>query len=149
MVINYLTEGESQLKIRAVISGANKQDTLVNILCMLGDQPGIIFCNFKDTISEVSDFLLNKNIDHGCFFGGMEQKDREKALIKFRNGTHRLLLATDLAARGIDIPEIRFIIHFQLPNKEHEFTHRNGRTARMNRDGTAYLLKVKNEPLPE
>ncbi|NEW85566.1 MAG: ATP-dependent helicase, partial [Mariniphaga sp.] len=86
---------------------------------------------------------------HGCFYGGIEQKDRERALIKFRNGTHQLIVATDLAARGIDIPEIKFIIHYQLPLKAHEFTHRNGRTARMFNDGTAYILKWKNEDLPD
>jgi len=79
--------------------------------------------------------------------GGMEQKDRERALIKFRNGTHQILIATDLAARGIDVPEIKFIIHYELPSRSEEFTHRNGRTARMNSDGTAYILKWKNERL--
>src|SRR5690606_19997702 len=69
--------------------------------------------------------------------------------IKFRNNTHQLLLATDLAARGIDVPEIAFIIHFHLPLKEEEFTHRNGRTARMNKDGTAYVLHWENERLPD
>ena len=63
----------------------------------------------------------------------MEQKDRERTLIKFRNGTHQILIATDLAARGIDIPEIKFIIHYHLPMRKQEFTHRNGRTARMNK----------------
>jgi superfamily II DNA/RNA helicase len=97
----------------------------------------------------VSDFLTDNKISHGCFFGGMEQKDRERVLIKFRNGTHRVIVATDLAARGLDIPEIKFIIHFQLPNRSHEFTHRNGRTARMFNDGTAYVIKEENEDLPD
>lgn len=79
----------------------------------------------------------------------MEQIDRERTLLKFRNGTHQLIVATDLAARGLDIPEIKFIIHYQLPPKEQEFTHRNGRTARMNSEGTAYVLVYKNEKLPE
>jgi superfamily II DNA/RNA helicase len=122
---------------------------LASLLCHLGNQPGIVFCNFKDTIQEVSEFLSENRIEHGCFYGGMEQKDRERALIKFRNGTHRLIVATDLAARGIDIPEIRFIIHFQLPQRAHEFTHRNGRTARMFNDGTAYVIKRPNENLPD
>lgn len=148
LVLNYLAAVESQLKIKA-ISTSNKLETLVAALCHIGDHPGIVFCNFKDTIAEVSEHLSDKNIDHGCFYGGMEQRDREQALIKFRNGTYRLLLATDLAARGIDVPEIRFIIHFQLPNKEHEFVHRNGRTARMKRDGTAYILKEKNNDIPD
>tara|TARA_R110002072_G_scaffold99364_10_gene218587 strand:- start:187 stop:714 length:528 start_codon:yes stop_codon:yes gene_type:complete len=79
----------------------------------------------------------------------MEQKDRERALIKFRNASHQLLLATDLAARGIDIPEIRFIIHYHLPISKAEFTHRNGRTARMKKDGVAYILKWGKEILPD
>jgi len=149
-IIDYLNQGTSQLKVRTILATSpDKLETLVRLLCHLGNQPGIVFCNFKDTIQEVSDFLNDNNIGHGCFYGGMEQKDRERALIKFRNGTHRLIVATDLAARGIDVPEIRFIIHYQLPLKAHEFTHRNGRTARMFSDGTAYVLKGKNENLPD
>jgi superfamily II DNA/RNA helicase len=122
--------------------------TLVKTLNHIGNQPGIIFCNFKETIQEVSDYLISKHIHHGCFFGGMEQIDRERTLIKFRNGTHQLIVATDLAARGLDIPELKFIIHFQLPPRSQEFTHRNGRTARMNSEGTAYVLKWEKEELP-
>ncbi len=148
-IIDYLGEGVPQLKIKTIISPTkDKLETLVNALSHIGNQPGIIFCNFKETIQYVSDFLSKNNIGHGCFFGGMEQKDRERALIKFRNGTHQLLVATDLAARGIDVPEIKFIIHFQLPNRSHEFIHRNGRTARMKNDGTAYILNWEQQNLP-
>jgi len=148
--INYLNIGTSQLKVKTIISPSkDKLKTLFDTLCHVGNQPGIIFCNFKDTIQYVSDFLTENGINHGCFYGGMEQKDRELALIKFRNGTHQLLIATDLAARGIDVPEMKFIIHYQLPQKAHEFMHRNGRTARMNSDGTAYILKWEQENLPE
>jgi superfamily II DNA/RNA helicase len=150
IIIDYLDKGTSQLKIKTILSNSpDKLDTLAELLCHLGNQPGIVFCNFKDTIQEVSDFLNYHNIGHGLFYGGMEQKDRERALIKFRNGTHQLIVATDLAARGLDIPEIRFIIHFQLPLRAHEFTHRNGRTARMFNNGTAYVIKGKNENLPD
>ena len=149
-IIDYLHLGNSQLKIRTVVARSkDKLGTLADLLCHLEDQPGIVFCNFKETIQDVSSFLNENNIDHGLFYGGMEQKDRERALIKFRNGTYRLIVATDLAARGLDIPEIKFIIHFQLPSKEHEFTHRNGRTARMFNDGTAYVLKGQHENLPD
>lgn len=149
-LINYLEEGSSQLQLKTVISpDKDKLQTLVDLLSHIGNQPGIVFCNFKDSIERVSDFLAQHKIAHACFHGGMEQIDRERALIKFRNGTHQLLLATDLAARGIDIPELKFIIHFHLPLKRHEFIHRNGRTARMNSDGTAYILKWRDESLPE
>ncbi|MGB3545650.1 MAG: DbpA RNA binding domain-containing protein, partial [Saprospiraceae bacterium] len=97
----------------------------------------------------VSDYLTEHGIAHGCFYGGLEQQERERALLKFRNGTHRLLLATDLAARGIDVPEIAFIIHYHLPHRAEEFTHRNGRTARMHQDGTAYVLQWSEEHLPD
>lgn len=136
-IIDYLDDGVSNLTIKTVVSPSkNKLDTLVALLHQLGNQPGIIFCNLKDTISEVSHFLDKNNISHGCFYGGMEQKDRERSLIKFRNGTHQIIIATDLAARGIDIPEIKYIVHYQLPLKIEEFTHRNGRTARVNAKGT-------------
>jgi superfamily II DNA/RNA helicase len=79
----------------------------------------------------------------------MEQKDRERALIKFRNGSTSILLATDLAARGIDIPELKYIIHFELPIKLEEFTHRNGRTARVDKSGIAFVLKAKTKALPD
>jgi superfamily II DNA/RNA helicase len=79
----------------------------------------------------------------------MEQIDREKNLIKFRGGAHNVLIATDLAARGLDIPEIRHVVHYQLPPKEDAFTHRNGRTARMHAQGQAYLILADDESLPE
>ncbi len=148
--INYLASGTALLKVKTILSPTrDKLDTLVDLLSHLKNRPGIVFCNFKDSIQEVSDHLLKNKINHGIFHGGMEQKDRERSLIKFRNGTYQLLLATDLAARGIDVPEIEFIIHYQLPHSAPEFTHRNGRTARMNQKGTAYVLQWEKEDLPD
>jgi len=150
ITIDYLDTKISNLVVKKVISpDKNKLQTLVDLLHHIGNKPGIIFCNFKDTIQYVSDFLKSNNIAHGCFFGGMEQIDRERALIKFRNGTHQIIIATDLAARGLDIPELNYIIHYQLPLKAEEFTHRNGRTGRMNAEGTAYVLQWENEYPPE
>jgi superfamily II DNA/RNA helicase len=147
--INYLKEGISQLKIQTILSPSkDKLETLVEALSSFGNHAGIIFCNYKDALQRVSDFLTKNNVNHGCFHGGMEQIDRERALIKFRNGTYQLLVATDLAARGIDIPEIKFIVHYHLPPRNKEFIHRNGRTARMNKNGTAYLLAWEEEELP-
>ncbi|MDP2235553.1 MAG: DEAD/DEAH box helicase [Bacteroidales bacterium] len=148
-IVDYLKDEPTQLTVKTIISPTkNKLETLVKLISHIGNHQGIIFCNFKDTIQEVSDFLTEHHISHGCFFGGMEQKDRERALIKFRNGTHTIIIATDLASRGLDIPEIKFIIHYQLPNRSHEFIHRNGRTARMFSDGTAYVIKYEKENLP-
>lgn len=150
-ILNYLKE-ETKLKlaIKIVVSPTrSKLQTLLDLLLHIGNQQGIVFCNLRDSIDLVSRFLEKNKISHTCFSGGMEQKDRERALIKFRNGTSQILIATDLAARGIDIPEMKYIIHYELPHALEEFTHRNGRTARVNAKGTAYVLKGANEHLPE
>jgi len=150
LIINCLDEHSPSLNLKRVESPVkDKLDSLVDLLKHVGNKPGIIFCNFKDSIQRISDHLDEYGIDHGCFYGGLEQNDRERALIKFRNGTHQLLLATDLAARGLDVPEIKFIIHYHLPFHEREFIHRNGRTARMHKEGTAYVLHYSKEKLPE
>ena len=148
--LDFESQGESQLKVMLVPSPTkDKLDTLVALLKHIGKAQGIIFCNFKDTIQYVSDHLTQTGIAHGQYYGGLEQRDRERALIKFRNGTDNILLSTDLAARGIDVSDIGYIIHYQLPLKEEEFIHRNGRTARMNSDGTAYVIKWDQEALPD
>ncbi len=150
VTIDYLNTKTNSLAIEIVNSKEkNKLQALVDLLYHIGNEPGIIFCNFKNTINYVSDFLKQQHIPHGHFYGAMEQIERERALIKFRNGTHQIIIATDLAARGLDIPELNFIIHYQLPLKPEEFTHRNGRTARMNAQGTAYVLKWTGEQLPD
>jgi superfamily II DNA/RNA helicase len=150
-IINYLQEKTaSKLTVKIVESPAkSKLQTLLDLLLHIGHQPGIVFCNLRLSVEQVSAFLKKNNISHACFSGGMEQRDRERSLIKFRNGTCQVLLATDLAARGIDIPEMKYIIHYELPNSLEEFTHRNGRTARVNAKGTAYVLKWEKEQLPE
>lgn len=150
-IINYLEDKkESKLTIKTVISSdKNKLQTLVDLLLHIGNEPGIVFCNFKDSIELVRAYLDKHDINYACFSGGMEQRDRERSLIKFRNGTCQVLIATDLAARGIDIPEMKFIIHYELPRAVVEFTHRNGRTARVNEKGTAYVLQWEKERLPD
>lgn len=150
-IINYLKhKAVTNLKIKTVVSPEqNKLRTLLQLLEHIGSKQGIIFCNLRDSIDVVGNFLNRNKISHSCFSGGMEQKDRERALITFRNGTSQVLLATDLAARGIDIPEMNYIIHYELPRHEEEFIHRNGRTARMNAEGTAYILKWQDQLLPE
>lgn len=147
--LRYPAETKSQLTLKMVVADeVDELGTLALILGHIGAGRGIVFCNLKDTVQTVSIFLNRKRISHTCFYGGMDQLDREHALIKFRNGTHRIMVATDLAARGIDVPELDFIIHFEIPYEQASFIHRNGRTARMNSEGTAYLIKNKHKRLP-
>ena len=141
---------EQRLTLKTIVSPTrDKLEALGNLLGQLGQARGIIFCNFKDTIRFVSEYLQEKGIGYAAFYGGLGQIAREQALVQFRNGTHRLLLATDLAARGIDVPELDFIIHYQLPPRNEEFVHRNGRTARMRSEGIAYLIRHQDEYLPD
>ncbi|RFC54320.1 DEAD/DEAH box helicase [Brumimicrobium aurantiacum] len=147
--VNYLSESNTKRKLKILLSeDKDKLQALKSAIDFIGPKPGIIFCNYKDALDRVSTFMEEHNIDHASFHGGMEQIDRERSLIKFRNGTCQLLLATDLAARGLDIPEIEFILHYHLPLHEKEFIHRNGRTARMNKEGVAYILHWEEDELP-
>ena len=149
--LNFLPENETKeaLSIQVVHSPkTDKIDTLFSLLCYLGARPSIIFCNHREAVERVSKLLSDKGIINTFYHGAMEQRDREVALAKFRNGSSNFLVTTDLAARGLDIPHIRYIIHYHLPSTEEIFTHRNGRTARMEATGTAILILNGEEKLP-
>ena len=147
--LSFLKNGESKLEVKIIVSQEeNKLTEIKQLLQNLGNKRGIVFCNLKESIELVSESLKEINLNHDVFHGGLEQPERERSLIKFKNGSQRVLLSTDLAARGIDVADLDYIIHYELPPKEHEFVHRNGRTARMKSDGIAYVLKWKDEESP-
>lgn len=137
------------LKIKKVVSPAKyKLRTLFDLLCSNGSKKTLIFCNHRDAVDHISQLLEDRDITHDLFHGGLEQSDRELAILKFKNNSNRILIATDLAARGLDIPEIDIIIHYQLPYQEDSFIHRNGRTARMQAHGEVYVLLNPDENYP-
>lgn len=139
-------EETSNLATKMVISKEkDKMGSLFNLICSLKSQSAIVFCNHRDAAERISDTLNEKGIYAVYYHGGMDQDERERALIQFRNGSVSYLITTDLAARGLDIPEMKHVIHYHLPLKEDEFTHRNGRTARMQASGTAYLIVNESE----
>jgi ATP-independent RNA helicase DbpA len=129
--------------------GKDKLETLFRLLCMVGNRSAIIFCNHRESVERTSNWLKEKDILNVFYHGAMEQQERDVALCKFRNGTSDVLVTTDLAARGLDIANIRYIIHYHLPGSEDIFTHRNGRTARMDASGTAILILSPEEKLPD
>lgn len=129
--------------------GHDKLFALVSFLSHKNFGPILIFCTHRETAERISQHLIEYGKSNVLFHGGMEQIDRERSLIKFRNGSENCLVCTDLASRGIDIPEIEAVFHYQFPHTAQDFTHRNGRTARMKTDGKIYLLKSEEEPLPE
>ena len=139
-------EEKTNLSTKMVISkDKDKIDTLFQLICSLKSEAAIVFCNHRDAAERISDALNDKGIYATYYHGGMDQDERERALIQFRNGSVNYLVTTDLAARGLDIPEMKHVIHYHLPSKEDEFTHRNGRTARMLASGTAYILAHESE----
>lgn len=127
----------------------DKIDTLFGLLCAVKDTSSIVFCNHRDAVERTQNLLTEKGILSVFYHGGMEQHDREVALCKFRNGTSNILITTDLASRGLDVANIRNVIHYHLPNTEDAFTHRNGRTARMDATGSIFLLIGPQEELPD
>jgi superfamily II DNA/RNA helicase len=148
--INFLTgEPTEALAVQYVESAdKDKLDTLFRLLCFHGSRSSVIFCNHRDAVERTSAMLSEKGIVNVFYHGAMEQQERDSALCKFRNGTSDTLVTTDLASRGLDIPNIRYIIHYHLPNNEETFTHRNGRTARMDASGTAVFILGPEEKLP-
>lgn len=152
VTLNYFTTDDvpSKLEIRIVkAEKTDKLDALFNLICKIGNKPTIVFCNHREAVDRISDLLHHQGLAHDVFHGGMEQDERERALIKFRNGSHSVLISTDLAARGLDIPEIEYVIHYQLPLTIETYTHRNGRTARMHAKGVAYLILGEEEYQPK
>jgi len=135
-------EKESEnLSIKMVVSkDKDKIGSLFHLICSLQSETALIFCNHRDAAERISESLNQKGVYATYYHGGMDQDERERALIQFRNGSVNYLVTTDLAARGLDIPEMKNVIHYHLPSKADEFTHRNGRTARMQASGTAYLI---------
>lgn len=150
--LDYLPEDEApkeSLTLHTLPSlEKDKIDTLFNLLCHIGARPTIIFCNHRESVERVSNLLAEKGIINTFYHGAMEQREREVALAKFRNSSANFLVTTDLASRGLDIAHIRYIIHYHLPATEETFTHRNGRTARMDASGTAVLILNSEEKLP-
>jgi superfamily II DNA/RNA helicase len=135
--------------VQVVADKSNKMGALLRLLGHLGAESTMIFCNQRDSVEMISMVLKEEGIDCAFFHGKLEQEDRERTLIRFRNGSVRYLAATDLAARGLDIPDVKHVIHFEMPMRGDEFTHRNGRTARMLAEGTAYILLNTDEKLPD
>lgn len=127
----------------------DKLDTLANLLGSLRGGSSMVFVNYRESVERTAAFLKSKGFFYSSFHGGMEQKDRERALYKFSNGSCNVLVTTDLAARGLDIADVDHIIHYHLPLNEEAYIHRNGRTARWDAEGNAYVILGPEEHLPE
>lgn len=127
----------------------DKLNTLRRLLLSLGSESTVVFLNYRESVERTAKWLKEQGFSVSLYHGGLDQKERERALYKFANGSALVLVATDLASRGLDIPDIQNVIHYHLPETETNYKHRTGRTARWDRDGRTFFLLGPGEKLPD
>lgn len=127
----------------------DKLHSLSRLLQSLNGEKTIVFANYRESVERIHQYLVQQHIDAALYHGAMEQIDREFAVAMLNNGSVDVLVATDLAARGLDIDTVEHIIHYHLPVNEQAYVHRNGRTARVDATGNAYVLTAPGEELPD
>lgn len=158
VTIDYSSEGEDvrgRMNIRKVVTDSN--DKLEGLLALLHNinagkespDKAMIFVNHRESAERVYEFMRKKKVACVLYHGALEQKDRETAIALFNNGSRPIIVATDLAARGLDIEKVKSVIHYHQPLTEESFVHRNGRTARVEEEGDVYILVGPDEELKE
>lgn len=152
--VNFLQQNDlspqSRLKTWQVLcDSGNRLRCLINLLQSLPDEKTIVFTNQRDTAQFVYQQLVKDGITAGLYVGTLEQSEREKVLSMFRNGSLLVLVSTDLGGRGIDISDIKHIIHYDQPLTSEIFTHRNGRTARVDATGDVYVFTAQEETVAQ
>lgn len=126
----------------------DKLETLKHLLFSLDGGKAIVFANYRESAERIHQFLVKAGISAGIYHGALEQQERECAVARLNNGSVNVLVATDLAARGLDIDTVEHIVHYHLPVSEQAYIHRNGRTARVDATGQAYVITAPDETLP-
>lgn len=151
--VDYLSDDEQipdRISIFSVHSPEkDKLATLSSLLLEQGDHSSIVFLNHRDAVERTGDYLRRLGFATSIFHGGLDQKMREHALYKFSNGSANILVSTDLASRGLDIPDVDNIIHYHLPETEEAYIHRVGRTARWQAEGRSFFVLGPEEHLPD
>lgn len=151
--LNFLVAEEQipdRIEVFQVVSQEkDKLGTLQQLLLCMGQERTMVFVNYRESVARVCNFLNRNGIYAEMFHGGMEQRDRERALYKFSNGSANVFVSTDLAARGLDIEGVDNVVHYHLPLNEEAYIHRGGRTARWDATGKAFVILGPQEVLPE
>lgn len=127
----------------------DKLETLTDLLRSLPDGKVMVFANHRDSAERIYGRLLKEGLPAGLYHGGLDQYDRENAIVMLSNGSTPILVSTDLGARGLDIPELSAVIHYHMPVNEQAWTHRNGRTARQDAKGEIYIITSEGDDIPE
>ena len=151
--LDFLSDEEqvpSRVTIYEVRSAINdKLEELSRLLQSFGNKSSIVFLNYRDAVERTANYLLSEGFAVSHFHGGMEQKQREASLYRFSNGSSNILVSTDLASRGLDIPDVDNIVHYHLPLGEDGYIHRVGRTARWQATGRTFFVLGPNEQMPD
>ena len=151
--LDYRQEEEqvsSRVHIYSIESPQNdKLESLRQLLLERGEESTAVFLNYRESVERVADFLRKAGFTLSAFHGGLEQKQREDALYRFANGSANIMVCTDLASRGLDIPDIDNIVHYHLPETEQNYVHRVGRTARWDKQGRSFFLLKAGEHIPD
>ena len=148
-VLNQTEQPADRITVHQVVADSkDKLDTLLRLLLSLDGGKTIVFANYRESVERIHRFLMSKRVDAGIYHGAQEQQDRERAVAMLNNGSINVLVATDLASRGLDIDTVDHIIHYHLPVNEQVYIHRNGRTARVDATGHAYVITAPGEELP-
>ena len=149
--LDYLDSTEAAERIEQLYVSSPQKDkleTLADLLLSVGNQTSIVFVGFRESVERVAKFLRERGFVASSLHGGLEQRQRERELFRFVAGSTNILVSTDLAARGLDIQALDNVIHYHLPLNEQAFIHRNGRTARWDREGRSFIILGPEETLP-
>lgn len=151
ITLNYLVGQQSpKLKSWLVVSDEkDKLESLRRLLLSLPEGKTIVFANYRDAVERIQSFLVSNHIAAGGYHGALDQQSREMALAMFHNGTYPVLVTTDLGSRGLDVNNVKNIIHYHQPVSEESFIHRNGRTARQQATGDVYILVGPEESIQD
>lgn len=156
--INFLGNNNrlrKRIRVNKVMAdGKDKLESLLvllkNISSMVSSpERAIVFVNHRESAERVYEFLRKRGVDCVLYHGALDQRQRESAVVSFNNGAYPILIATDLAARGLDIEGVKNIIHYHQALSPEAYTHRNGRTARVDNEGDVYLLIGPEEDIKD
>ena len=126
-------------------TGRNKLADLTELIIKEGYARVMVFCNTKYTTAMLSNQLARLNFDVDCLHGDLSQAERNKIMARFKAGELAVLVATDVAARGIDVTDVDAVFNYDVPPSNEYYTHRIGRTGRAKKEGRAYILYMKEE----
>ena len=135
------TRGHADIEYRVIrIAHAKVERAVVNLLRYMDPPSALVFCNTRNSVRHLEAFLLERGFAAVSLSGELSQSERNHALQALRDGRARVCVATDVAARGIDLPNLNLVIHAELPNDAEVLQHRSGRTGRAGRKGISVLL---------